>query len=96
MSDEKQHLDLSKVEPVFGGTDPEDMGARETRQGTDGTPAGGMSPETDEAAPPDPDDLDRLRRIGERKKTTEHSKVYTNECTGREHKKVKTYKQERG
>ena len=62
MTDEKQHLDLSKVEPLFGGTDPEDGDSRVTRQGVDSTPVVGAFPETDEAAPPDPDELDRLRR----------------------------------
>ena len=73
MTDEKHHLDLSKIEPVFRGTDPDDTDSRDTCQGADrvGTaspevagsaPAGGAFTETDEKAPPDPDDLDRLRR----------------------------------
>ena len=35
MTDEKQHVDLSKIEPVFRGPDPEDADSRETRQGVD-------------------------------------------------------------
>ena len=73
MTDEKQRVDLSKIEPVVRGGDPEDAETRETRQGVDrvgtaaaevaeSTPAVGVFAETDENAPPDPDDLDRLRR----------------------------------
>jgi hypothetical protein len=73
MTDEKQHVDLSTIEPVVHGRDPEDADERETRQDVDrvGTvaasaagspPAVGVLADTDEEAPPDPDDLDRLRR----------------------------------
>ena len=73
MTDEKQHVDLSKIEPVFGGVDPDDVDTIDTRQGVDrvGTaaaetsesaPAVGVLAETDDNPPPDPDDLDHLRR----------------------------------
>ena len=73
MTDEKRHVDLSTIEPVVRGGDPEDAEARETRQQVDrvGTaaaevagsaPAVGVLAETDDEAPPEPDDLDRLRR----------------------------------
>lgn len=73
MSDEKKHVDLSKIEPIVRGRDPEDVDARETRQDIDrvgtaaaetaeSTPAVGVFADTDDKAPPDPDDLDRLRR----------------------------------
>ena len=73
MTDEKRHVDLSKIEPVFRGVDPEDVDSRETRQDVDrvgaaaaeaaeSTPAIGVLAQTDDKAPPDPDDLDRLRR----------------------------------
>ena len=73
MTDEKQHVDLSKIEPVFRGVDPEDADSPDTREdvtrvGTAGaataasTPTVGVLPESDDQPPPDPDDLDRLRR----------------------------------
>ena len=72
MSDEKKHVDLSKIEPIVRGSDPEEVDSREMRQDIDrvgtaaaetaeSTPAVGVFVETDKA-PPDPDDLDRLRR----------------------------------
>ena len=72
MTDEKRHVDLSKIEPVFRGGDPEDNDSPDTRQDVDhvgtaaatpaSTPTVGVLAETDDQAPPDPDDLDRLRR----------------------------------
>jgi len=73
MTDEKRRVDLSTIEPVVQGGDPEDADSRETRQDVDrvgtvaaaaagSTPAVGLLAETDDEAPPDPDDLDRLRR----------------------------------
>jgi hypothetical protein len=73
MTNEKRHVDLSKVEPIVRGSDPEDVDSRETRQEVDRvgtaaaaaaatTPAVGVLAETDDEPPPDPDDLDRLRR----------------------------------
>jgi hypothetical protein len=73
MTDKKQHVDLSKIEPIVRGGDPEDVDSRETRQNVDrvgtaaaaaagSTPAVGLFAETDDEAAPDPDDLDRLRR----------------------------------
>ena len=73
MTDEKRHVDLSKIEPVVHGGDPEDVDSRETRQDVDrvgtaaaaaagSTPAVGVFAETDDETPPEPDDLDRLRR----------------------------------
>ena len=73
MTEDKRHVDLSSVEPVVRGSDPEDAdtpeGGREAdRDGTAATvapgssPAVGILPEPEEAAPADPDDLDRLRR----------------------------------
>lgn len=73
MTDEKKHVDLSTIEPVVRGRDPEDADSRETRQDVDrigtaaasaagGPPAVGVLAETDDKPPPDPDDLDRLRR----------------------------------
>jgi len=73
MTDEKQHVDLSTIEPVVRGGDPEDVDSRETRQDVDrvgtaaaaaagSTPAVAVFAETDDEAPPDPDGLDRLRR----------------------------------
>lgn len=72
MTDEKQHVDLKKIEPVFRGV-PEDVDSPEARQSVDrvGTaaaetsesaPAVGVLAETDDTPPADPDDLDRLRR----------------------------------
>ena len=72
MNDEKRHVDLSKIEPVVRGPDPEHVDSSEARQGVDhvgtaaataaGAPAVGVISPTDDEAPPDPDDLDRLRR----------------------------------
>jgi hypothetical protein len=73
MTDEKQHVDLSTIEPLFRGVDPEDVDSRDARQDVDregtaaaaatgSTPAAGVFARTDDEAPPDPDDLDRLRR----------------------------------
>ena len=81
MTEEKQHVDLSSIEPVFRGVDDGDADSRDTRQegggaGTEATPGGtpvvGATPggppvvgaftETGDSPPPDPDDLDRLRR----------------------------------
>ena len=73
MTDEKKHIDLSTIEPVFRGVDPEDGDSPETRREVDrvGTaaaetaesaPAVGVLAQTDDQPPPDPDDLDRLRR----------------------------------
>jgi hypothetical protein len=63
MTDEKHHVDLSKIEPVFRGNDPEDDVARDaTGTGAPANPAVGTFAETDDKPPPDPDDLDRLRR----------------------------------
>jgi hypothetical protein len=73
MTDEKKHVDLSKIEPIVHGGDPQDVDAPETREDVDrvgtaaaaaagSTPAVGVLAETDDEAPPDPDDLDRLRR----------------------------------
>ena len=73
MTDEKRHVDLSTIEPVVRRGDPEDVDSRNARQDVDrvgtaaaaaagSTPAVGVLAETDDEAPPDPDDLDRLRR----------------------------------
>ena len=73
MTDEKRHVDLSTIEPVVRGGDSEDVDARGASQDVDrvgtaaaaaagSTPAVGILAETDDEAPPDPDDLDRLRR----------------------------------
>ena len=73
MTDEKRHVDLSKIEPIVRGSDREDDDSLETRQEVDRvgtaaaaaaatTPAVGVLAETDDKPPPDPDDLDRLRR----------------------------------
>jgi hypothetical protein len=73
MTDEKRHVDLSTIEPVVRGKDPEDVDTPETRREVDrvgtaaavgaaGPPAVGVLPEADDKPPPDPDDLDRLRR----------------------------------
>jgi hypothetical protein len=72
MTDEKRRVDLSTIEPVFRGGDPEDDSGV-IRQDVDrvGTaaasvagspPAVGVLAETDDTPPPDPDDLDPLRR----------------------------------
>jgi len=72
MTDEKRHIDLSKVQPVFRGADPDDD-PRASRGDVDrvgtaaasvagGPPAVGVLPEPDDQPPPDPDDLDQLRR----------------------------------
>jgi hypothetical protein len=71
MTDEKRHVDLSAIEPVFRGGDPEETDSRETRQEVDrvgtaaasvgGPPAVGLT-ETEDKPPPEPDELDRLRR----------------------------------
>ena len=73
MTDEKKHVDLSAIEPVVRGQDQEDVDGRPTREDDEGVgaaaapiaggpPAVGVLPESDDRPPPDPDELDRLRR----------------------------------
>ena len=70
MTTDKKHVDLSKIEPIVRGKGPEDDNPRDNVDRVDGiavagpgaTPAAGLLAETDDKPPPDPDDLDRLRR----------------------------------
>jgi hypothetical protein len=70
MTAEKEPVDLHNVEPVVHGRDPEeeDRRAELDRAGiADASPVDraalvGPLAETDDPPPPDPDDLDRLRR----------------------------------
>jgi hypothetical protein len=71
MTAEKEPVDLRNVEPVVRGHDPdEDVPPGEVEIGraaagaaaTGNNPAGGLLIEPEDELPPDPDDLDRLRR----------------------------------
>jgi hypothetical protein len=70
MTSEKKPVDLHSIEPIFRSHDPEEVDSRKDADSvgmgvataTGSTPAAGTLAQIEDEPPPDPDDLDRLRR----------------------------------
>jgi hypothetical protein len=68
MTADKKPVDLKAIEPIFHREESEDLGRRDDTAGpvaiaaAGTTPAVGLLADTEDVPPPDPDELDRLRR----------------------------------